>query len=427
MSSVGCPLRRVFTPARSFDRYRPYASSAQYDAVCDRARQLRHLRVVEVNSTPHGGGVATMLHSIIPVLAGLGLDAAWYSMCDEPGFFDLTKHLANLLQGADGRWTTDERDGYLGESQKLAAELDRLSADVLVIHDPQPAAAYELMSRRPSGGAIWRGHIDLHQPNLGALAFFEPLLQPYELVVLEVPADRLPTIPLRRQRFVPDAIDPLVPKNQLISREAARRAMARVGIDINDPVISQVARFDYWKDPIGVVEAYRQARLRIPGLQLALLGTFVAQDDPTAVAEYEKVKRFVGDDPQVHLYTDPKVINQIVVNAFQTGSDAILQLSRREGFGIAATEAMWKFNAVIAGDVPGLRAQITDGVNGYLVTTCEAAADRIERMVQDRLLARRIGEAAHQTVGNHFLLPRLIDDWLGLFQEVVGQRAARAA
>ncbi len=426
-AAIECPLKLVPTGTRSFDDYRPYASEEQFDQVRDRAVRLRGLRLIEINSTPRGGGVATMLQSIIPVLTGLGLDVQWYSMCNDRAFFDVTKKLAYLLQGGQGTLTHREVDCYLKTSELLARQVEKIAMDLLLIDDPQPAAIPGHMRRAPDHGSMWHGHIDLSQPNPDALAFFQPLLQPYRLVVLEVEAYRLPGIPEQCQRFIPDAIDPLARKNQQISRQVARRIMARVGMNPAWPAVAQVARFDPWKNPIGVVDAYREARRRIPNLQLALLGTFVAQDDPTAEQEYQKVKQRVGDDPLVHLFTNPKVIGQAEVDAFQTGSDAILLFSCREGFGLAATEAMWKCNAVIAGGVPGLRAQITDGVNGFLVNTVDECADRIVRLVHDRDLAYEIGQRAHQTVCAHFLLPRLIDDWLGIFEEMVTLPRTKAA
>jgi len=252
-------------------------------------------------------------------------------------------------------------------------------------------------------------------------------LRPYDRIVLEVPRYHLPGIPLRRQSFVPDAIDPLTIKNRLLGREEARRMMGQVGVDVSRPVIAQVARFDHRKNPIGVVDAYRIARRSVPGLQLAMLGAFEAQDDPTAESVYQDVKRHVDGDPDVHLYTSPKVIGQPQVDAFQTGCDAILLLSRKEGFGIAATEAMWKCNAVIGSAVPGLQAQIENGDDGFLVTSVDECADRIVTLVHDRALAERIGRSARETVRAHFLLPRLIDDWVGIFESLARPHAVRTA
>ena len=221
----------------------------------------------------------------------------------------------------------------------LAAQADTLSADLLVIHDPQPAAVPGFLHHAPSRGAIWRAHIDLSQPNPDALTFLAPLLRVYRLIILEVSEYRLPGIPDRCQSIIHDAIDPLTRKNRLIRRETALRIMAQVGMNPSWPTISQIARFDPWKNPIGVVDAYRKARRTIPNLQLAMLGTFVAQDDPTAEQEYEEVKCYVGDDPLVHLFTDPTIIGQPEVGAFQTGSDAVLLFSFRESFGFVGMAA----------------------------------------------------------------------------------------
>ncbi|HEX5417942.1 MAG TPA: glycosyltransferase [Chloroflexota bacterium] len=424
--SVDPTLSLVPVGSRAFSDYRPYASAEQYDQILDRARGLKGLRVVEVNSTPKGGGVATMLHSVIPTLQSLQVDVQWYSMNASHDYFSLTKKLFDMLQGEPGHLPPADQDRYCRTGEQVARALDQLRYDVLVIHCPQPLGAAPFVRGRRSGW-IWRGHIDLSHPNPDAVSFLAPFLDCFQLLVLEVPSYQLARFPAGKQRFVPDGIDPQSLKNRLISREQALDLMRSVGIDTSRPTITQIARFDPLKNPIGVVEAYRKARRSVPSLQLAMLGTFGAEDDPTARQTYERVKAFVGDDPDIHLYTDPKVIGQAEVDAFQTGSDAVLLFSKREGFGIAATEAMWKCNAVIAGAVGGLCYQIVDGNTGFLVSTVDECAERIVRVVQDRELARRIGDHAHRRVAAHFLLPRLIGDWLELFGEVASARARQAA
>ncbi|MGH2458814.1 MAG: glycosyltransferase, partial [Chloroflexota bacterium] len=426
-TSVDDSLELVPVGSRLFSGYRAFATAREYDAVLDRARDLKGLRVVEINSTAEGGGVATMLHSVIPALRGLGLDANWYAMRAGHDFFVVTKVLFDLLQSEPGTLDQADQDLYLKTSEKVGQAISQLDYDVLVIHDPQPLGARAFLTPAPGRGTIWRVHLDLERPNPDALCFLLPFVEKFDLVVLEDPAYRLAGIPMAVQRFVPDAIDPLSRKNRPMSRQQARRIMARVGIDAARPVVSQVARFDPLKNPTGVVEAYRIARRTVPGLQLAMLGTFVARDDPTARQTYECVKQFVGADPDVHLYIDPRVIGPTEVDAFQTGSDVVLLFSVREGFGIAATEAMWKRNAVVAGDVGGLPEQIVDGVTGFLVSTVDECASRIVTLVNDRELARELGDHAHQRVRDHFLLPRLIEDWLGLFAEAARQPQRKAA
>lgn len=424
--SIDRTLELVPVASRSFSEYRPYASAEQYAEILDRARDLRGLRVVEINSTPKGGGVATLLQSIIPTLGSVGLDVNWYSMNASPDYLCLTKKLFDMLQNEPGHLNPADKDLYRQTGEQVARAIGRLSYDVLVIHCPQPLGAAAFLARGKTPW-IWRGHIDLSHPDPDALSFLLPFLDPFDRIVLEVPAYQLSGVTAAKQRFVADAIDPLAIKNRLLTRGEARKAMARVGVDLTRPIICQIARFDPLKNPIGVVEAYRKARQTIPGLQLALLGTFVAQDDPTARQTYEEVKRFVGADPDVHLYTNPRVIGQTEVDAFQTGSDAVLLFSQREGFGLAATEAMWKGNAVIAGAVGGLCVQIVDGESGFLVSTVDECAERVVTVLRDRALAKQIGQNAHQRVCNHYLLPRLIDDWLGLFGEVAGRQSRKAA
>jgi trehalose synthase len=239
-----------------------------------------------------------------------------------------------------------------------------------------------------------------------------------EYVMAGMPADRV--------SIFPPAIDPLTAKNAPLPPTTARRILAALGIDTSRPVVSQLSRFDPWKDPQGVIDAYRLAKQRIPELQLALVGALSAQDDPEGASVLNSVRAYAGDDPDIHLFADPQIINFVVVNAFQTASTVIVQKSIREGFGLTVTEAMWKGKPVIGGDCGGIRPQIEDGVTGFLVSSPEECAERIAQLLASPKKARAIGTAARESVRRRFLLPRLTLDYLKLFQDLLVAEAEEA-
>jgi trehalose synthase len=232
-----------------------------------------------------------------------------------------------------------------------------------------------------------------------------------------------PSIPRRKIRVFPPAIDPLVAKNTPLNLAMAKNILRSLGVDTNKPLVSQVGRFDPWKDPLGTIRAYQVAKKKIPNLQLALLGLFLARDDPEATRIFSKVKRYIKGDPDVFLFSNPGQIGSLrvdtFVNAFQTASTIILQKSIREGFGLTCSEAMWKGKAVIGGNVGGIKLQIQDGRNGFLVSNSKEAAKRIVQLIRNPELSEKLGKAAKETVRKKFLMPRLLRDYLKLFRELV--------
>lgn len=426
MSGVDCPLRRVFTLRRPFDRYRPYATPAQLAEVRERARKLRGLKIVEISLSPEAGSAAAMLHSLQPAFLGLGLDAHWYSLCPDPAFFRVARNIDDALLGGRHTLTRAEVDRFRQVSKAIAHEVDRLDAEILVVHDVAVAGVARALANRPRA-VIWRSHRDLSEPGPDALAFVEPFLKAYDTLVLETPLCGLPGIPRARQRFVAGAIDPLALKNQIISRDAARQRLSNLGIAADRPLMCQIARFDPWKNPLGVVDAFRRARADLPGLQLALVGAIAPTEEQVADQSFQEVKAYVGDDPDVFLFAEVGTVSQLDVDAFQSGADVVVLLARREGWGASLTEAMWKYRPVVATDRPGPRAQIEDGKNGFLVADEVGCAQRVVGILRDRQLAESLGQRAHQTVKERFLLPRLVDDYLGIFEAALASPAKRVA
>ena len=400
------------------DEYLPLLSHELANELPAIAERLRDRRILHLNSTAEGGGVAEILRSMTPLMRSLGLSTDWVVINPSPSFFQVTKKVHNLLQGAEGELSSEEKETYLGDVQRVAEQmrLDGLDADVWFLHDPQLLPLARFLRKGRDGAWFWVVHIDLTTPNQSVLDFLLPLTTRYDGLAFSldsyIPAvlDGSPPI-----YVTPPAIDPLSVKNVPMDTAEASRIVAAMGIDPARPLITQVSRFDYWKDPWGVIDAYRLAQRDIPGLQLALLGLSQASDDPEALEVLNSVTEYAGGDPDIHMYYSceglPTGIDSIV-NAFQTASQVVLQKSTREGFGLTVTEAMWKGKPVIGGNVGGIRAQIEDGVSGYLVDTPEQCASRISELMREPQLMSRIGRAARDSVRQRFLLPRLALDYL---------------
>ena len=402
----------------NIDQYLPLLSTELVDELAAVAERLRGRRILHLNSTAEGGGVAEILRSMTPLMRSLGLSTDWVVINPPPSFFQVTKKVHNLLQGAEGELSSEEKETYLGDVQRVAEQmrLDGLDADVWFLHDPQLLPLARFLRKGRDGAWFWVVHIDLTTPNQSVLDFLLPLTTRYDGLAFSldsyIPRELDGSPPIY---VTPPAIDPLSVKNVPMDAVEASRIVTAMGIDPAQPLVTQVSRFDYWKDPWGVIEAYRLARRDIPGLQLALLGLSQASDDPEALEVLNSVTEYAGGDPDIHLHYSceglPASIDSIV-NAFQTASQVVLQKSTREGFGLTVAEAMWKGKPVIGGKVGGIRAQIEDGVSGYLVDTPAQCASRIAELMRDSQLMSRIGRAARESVRQRFLLPRLALDYL---------------
>lgn len=415
-------LREVETSALTLSAYQEYVDPALWSRITSYAASLRGLRVVHINSTPDGGGVAEILSSLVPLLQSVGLDAHWCVLRPDDGFFGVTKRMHNWLQGHPGRMTARHVQTYSGYLKQLAGEMQHLHADIWVVHDPQPLPLHSLVPLQ--GAALWRCHIDCSTPNKRVSAYLLPWVQRYHRSIFSMPEYALPGLSPGHAEVVYPAIDPLTAKNRCLPPDEARAILGDLGLDPQRPLATQVSRFDPWKDPWQAVDAYRLAKREIPELQLALVGVFSAKDDPEGPKIYRAIRRYANGDPDVHLFTDARQVRQREVNAFQSASTVILQRSRREGFGLTVTEAMWKGRPVIATPVGGIKVQIQDGENGCLTTTAEGCAERIVQFVRNPHLADAIGQAARASVRQRFLLPRLLCDDLALYSALTASQAA---
>ncbi|MBQ10326.1 MAG: glycosyl transferase family 1 [Planctomyces sp.] len=403
-----------------FGQYRPLISSQLSGQLTDVASNFKGLRIVHLNSTAKGGGVAEILQSMTPLMNSLGITTEWIVINPPAEFFQVTKRIHNLLQGAPGTLSAEELKTYFGSIETVADEIRSagLKADVWFMHDPQLLPLAGMLRSDHTGEWNWVCHIDLTSPNSSVLETLLPLTHDYDRLVFSLDAyvpRELAGSP--RIRIAPPAIDPVSVKNTAMDETEAFKIVSDMGIDSSRPLITQVSRFDLWKDPCGVIDAYRLARKDVPGLQLAMLGLSEAIDDPESLDVFNSVAGHAKNDPDIHLYFScdglPTSIDR-VVNAFQVSSKVLLQKSTREGFGLTVTEAMWKGKPMIGGNVGGIRIQIEDGVSGYLVNNPEECAWRIVKLIghPDKML--KMGEAARESVRQRFLLPRLALDYLNV-------------
>jgi trehalose synthase len=413
-------ISKITYPVTSVDKYLALIPPEIAEQLLQLAKDLRHLRFVHINSTAVGGGVAEILQSLVPFMNSLGVVTERVVINPSPKFFHTTKRIHNLLQGAAGALSPKEMALYLQSIKEVAKEMRsrRLSADIWFLHDPQLLPLAQMLAKEFGETRFWVCHIDLTAPNPQVLDSLLPLAKSYEGMLVSLPSYMPNERGLNTPVYVvPPAIDPLSIKNVPLNDAEALRIVAEMGVDPTRPLISQVSRFDRWKDPWGVIDAFRIAREALPGLQLALLGLSQAMDDPEALDVLASVTSYVAEDPDIHLYFDPTGLSESIdntVNAFQMASGVVIQKSTREGFGLTVTEAMWKAKVVIGGNVGGIRAQIDNGVTGWLVDSSTECAQRVIQTMENPSLRIRMGQAARESVRRSYLLPRLAVDYLRL-------------
>jgi trehalose synthase len=381
------------------------------------AEPLKGKRVLHVSATAFGGGVSEILYTMVPLMRDVGLDAHWHVIFGKEEFFNATKLLHNSLQGAE-ETLSDEQWEIFDEINQINAEGLQGEWDVIIVHDPQPIGLRR-GAREKGGKWIWRCHIDLSTPNPAPIERLLPMIEEYDASVWHmeqyVPND------MGRHRdavnIIPPAIDPLSPKNMAFSPEDAAFVCRQFGIDVDRPLITQVSRFDPWKDPIGVIDAYRQVTEKVPEAQLAMVGS-MATDDPEGMEYFQKTFEYAGGDEDIKILSNLNNVGAIEVNAFQSQSDICLQKSIREGFGLTVTEALWKGRPTVAGNVGGIPLQIEDGVSGYLVNSPEECAERCLDVLGDPELGKKLGREGKEHARREFLTPRLLRDWLQLFTDL---------
>ncbi len=404
-------LQSVSVGRWALDSYRDIVPDHILDGLREQADALKGARILNVNATSYGGGVSELLRSSVPLLRDLGLTVDWKVIGGRAEFFRATKAMHNALQGATDTLTEAERAAYLQSTQENAKLLDG-SYDFVVIHDPQPAA---LLSVQGKGDArwVWRCHIDTSAPNADAWAFLRPFLADFDAAVFTMSEFVPPDLPIARVEAIAPAIDPLSPKNLEFPDRTAKQILDWIGIDLPGRLVTQVSRFDRWKDPFGVVAAYRLVREEVGDLQLALVGS-MALDDPEGWEVYRELSEHAERDPLIHIYTNLTGVGNVEVNAFQRLSEVVIQKSIREGFGLVVSESLWKGTPVVAGRAGGIPMQMPDGIGGLLVDSVEECAEAMLELLNDRERSDQLGQSGRAHVREHFLLPRLLMEELAL-------------
>jgi len=411
-------LQEVALGHKALADYTHLSGRGVVDEIRELAAPLEGKRVLHVSATAFGGGVSEILHTLVPLMRDVGLETSWQIIMGREEFFNATKLLHNSLQGDPSSLSPSQWELF-DHYNKINAESLEGDWDFVIVHDPQPVGMRH-GAREHGKHWIWRCHIDLSEPNPDPIERLLPFISEYEASVWHM--EQYVPRGLDGQgsvQIVPPAIDPLSPKNMALSADDASYVCEQFGIDVDRPLLCQVSRFDPWKDPMGVINAYRQATREFPELQLALVGS-MATDDPEGWEFFQHTYKHADNDPDIKILNNLNNVGAIEVNAFQCQADVLMQKSIREGFGLTVTEGLWKGRATIAGDVGGIPLQIVDGESGFLVSTPEQAAERTIEVLSDPGLGKSLGRAGKERVRERFLTPRLLLDWLRIFASLEG-------
>ena len=408
-------LQPVPLASKSLADYTHIVGRPLVEEIRELAEPLRGKRVVQLSATAFGGGVSEILYTLIPLMRDVGLEVEWQVIYGREEFFNATKIMHNALQGNPQDLTSEQWATWRRYNEMNARELSE-GWDICIVHDPQPAALHSLVAEKARSW-IWRCHIDVSTPNPATLEQLLPYLESYPASLFHV-AGYVPAGLDGGVHIVPPAIDPLAPKNMALSREDAVFVCDQFGIDTERPLITQVSRFDPWKDPVGVIDAYRYVKEHRPEVQLALVGS-MASDDPEGWDFYNSTLAHADGDPDIHILNNFNNVGAIEVNAFQSLSDVVIQKSTREGFGLTVSEALWKGRPFIGGNVGGIPLQVQDGVSGFLVDSVEECGRRILEIIEDPGLGRSLGLRGKEHVRANFLTPRYLRDYLKIFHEVL--------
>ncbi|NJC98981.1 MAG: glycosyltransferase [Anaerolineae bacterium] len=382
--------------------YKRYVDSHVIERIKEKAGEIRGLHVTHVNSTYYGGGVATLLGSLTLLMNSAGIKTGWRVIQGSPDFFSVTKKFHNALQGGGINLTDLKKNIYESVVYENAVR-NHLDHDRVIIHDPQPLPMIDQYRKR--GQWIWHCHIDPTKRDEETWNYLRNFVEKYDAVIFSLReyGQELET----PQVFFSPAVDPFSIKNREMSQDQIQERLDHYDIPTDLPLVTQISRFDKWKDPEGVINAFKQARQSM-NATLVLLGN-VATDDPEGMKVYQSLL----DEREDRIIILSKE-DTALVNALQSRSAVVLQKSLREGFGLTVTEAMWKGTPVIGGDVGGIKHQIDDGENGFLVSSVEEAAERIVQLIKDEDLRESMGEKAHEKVRRNFLMTQLLENYLDL-------------
>lgn len=398
------------------ENYRKIVGDYTIAEIYKKARKLYGKNILDINSTYMGGGVAELLSTMIPLINNVGIDEDWRILHGNPDFFGVTKKFHNALQGEKIHFTNMKKNLYLKTNEDFSVYTRLGQNDVIIVHDPQPLPLITFYKKRHPW--IWRCHIDLTSPNKKLWDFLKNFILRYDIVVISDERYRHKDL-FVEQRVIPPAIDPLSPKNIELPDSTVEKYLKKYQIPIDKPLITQISRFDKWKDPEGVIDIFARVREEIDA-RLILCGS-MATDDPEGYTIYERVKKkadkFIKKGDIILITSE----NNILVNVLQRVSNVIVQKSIREGFGLTVTEALWKSRPVVASNVGGITLQIKDGETGFLLAPedIDGYARRIIEIIKDKKLAAGLGKNGKEHVKKNFLITRLIIQHLDLLNEVI--------
>jgi trehalose synthase len=413
--SVG---RHCCASSTNIENYRPLVGDAIIDEILELSRSLRGVRICNINATASGGGVAELLSRQIPIYQSLGVVADWRIIHGDKDFFTITKGFHNALQGAEFELTPAVIDDYL-EHNRQSAEALESDYDVYLVHDPQPAAVRHFVKQN-SQKWIWRCHIDTSEPNQAVWEFLRPYIENHDAAVFTMKQFVPPDLGIGRLFYIPPAIDPLSTKNMDLPLDLCRRVIADSGVNLREPILLQVSRFDPWKDPLGVIRAYRLVKEQRRGVQLVLVGT-MAGDDPEGWSILETINAEVVVDPDLYVFTNMTGVGNMEVNAFQRGADLIIQKSLREGFGLVVSEALWKAKPIVAGAAGGIPMQFPQSYKQFLTDSVEDCAADLLYLLDHPDVAKSFGAAGKEHVRGQFLLPALIRNEFRMIAELLNR------
>jgi len=390
--------------------YAEVIGEKRYEQLRTLAKAAKGRSMLHINATAYGGGVAEILQNLVPLLRDAGVDAHWAVLDAPPAFYDITKKIHNALQGMKLDLSDTEKKLFLDVARENAEQL--MDADVVLAHDPQAVALRHFAKDPDRAGWVWRCHIDLTAAHQPVWSFLKPFVEEHDASIWTMPGFVRPDL---KQKVLIQAptIDPFSVKNQDMPIEEAREVVRQFRVDPRRPILLQVSRFDPWKDPLGVIDAYRLTKEEIPETQLVMIGS-LADDDPEGQEYLDRTRKHAREDPDVFLFTNLDGVKDREVNAFQRASTVVVQKSLREGFGLVVAEGLWKGIPVVAGKVGGIVIQIQDGVSGYLVSSPEECAARCLDLLRDPALRTRMAAAGREHVRENFLITRDLRDQLEL-------------
>ena len=407
----------ALTP-NALDDYRSFIGEGGIDEIRRLAAPLQGLRVLHLSVTAFGTGVAELLRAAIPLFSDIGLQCSWQVVRPTEESAAANKALYRALAGAGAAWSPEMVEVWLRYSA-MNAELLNESFDVIVVHDPQPAAIRSFVSEATRAGSRWvlHSHLDLSSAEANAWALLRSHIEPYDAIVFESDAFVHPELRSVPVTIIRPAIDPLGPRNMELSPEAIQTILHRYSIDPERPLLCQMSPCDPGSDLLGVIDVHDRVRGQVPGLQLALIAAIPPEDLPS-IAYFDETVRKSMEYSDVHIVRGVSEVGNVEANAFQRAADVVIQKGLRKGFGLWVSDAQWKRRPVVTAAAGGLAQQVLDGETGFLAGDTEAFAERVARLLHDPELARRLGEAARRHVAEHFLLPRFLADELRLLTDL---------